>query len=642
MSVNDTSKSPMANAFAQAVPDVQPAGQQQQQPRQPQAQTQYVPPAQPVYEAQRPGTFSFRKLGNLSQQPMSRSPAAEVLTNLYKALTELYEKSADKTMKIELIPIDFNSTVELNVSVLVVTVQNAQCPQWGVGYHVLIIEGSIEPQAPRIEQIMNVTVEILRTVADANDPTMRNYIRNLLQRKFPNKPLHYADACVVPRDFNVADATIVHSLAANALFACHTEMEVSQKDFIDMNLANAEQDSGLTVRTTFGNAQITNALGQPVRSDIKIDFAAGPLNNQITPVTGGMDRVSSIARISGFMDLVWYPVENVANPYQQQQSVLTTQRYAARFVITALESSQLLTIPAQLLALIPSLSLSEGNKWINAFRNKNFGSEVDMHDIGAVNMEVNLDNNPSGVGTRVNTKLASFTPEQLSMLVKASIRPGMILSLDIPESGPDTNYNGVFGAAAGGNTNAEQDIIRAAVTLTNGEFNRHWQNGMRVFTSDVNRVHMGYYTDHTGVRKDIRDIDHLAVLNLIGEKDPTIIKDWSDTNVKDTWPSEMRLAGRKKIITALFSDVTITGFATRVTFSPEFRNALLQGARSAGLALRSIDPYTDMSNYERAVSSTAAASLISADASGMFNSFGNRQQAGYGNMGGNFVDRWQR
>lgn len=632
MAINDskTNNGSNGNVAQPAMATAFTAAQQQPQP-------QYQ---QPQPQAPRQGTFSFRNLGNLSQQPMSRSPAAEVLSNINKAMRDLYDKTTDSSMSIELIPVDYNSTTELNVSILIVAMQNKQYPQWGIGYHVLIIEGSIEQQAPRTESIMNVNVEIIRTVGDANDVTMRKYVRNLLQKKFGQVVLHYADACVVPRDFNVNDSALVHSLAANALFACHTEMETSQSGFIDLNLANAEQDSGLTVRTTFGNPQTNNALGQPVRSDIKIDFSAGPINQQNMPGNNTMERVSSIARISGFMDLVWYPVENNVNPYSVQQSALSTQRYAARFIITALESTQLLTIPAQLLALISALSLSENNKWINAFRSKNFSSDIDMHDIGAVNMEVNLLNDPSGVGERINTKLSSFTPIDLNNLAKATIRAGMILSLDVPESGPDTWYNGVFGAAAGGIATAENEIIKAAIQLTNGAFNRHWQTGMRVFTPDVNRVHMGYYTDASGIRKDIRDVDHLAVLNLIGKKDPSIIKDWSDTIVKDSWPSEMRLAGRKKIFSALFSDVVITGFATRVTFSPEFRNALLQGGLAAGLSLRSIDPYTDMASYERSVSSTAQASLISADPSGMFNAYGNRMQGNYGNMGGNFSGRW--
>ena len=623
MSVTDNNVNENATQMAAAFANTQ----RPQQPQQPQ-------------ETTRPSTpFSFRNLGNLSRSPMGRTPASEVLSKLHKALTDIYATASDsKAFEITLIPIDLNQTTELSVSVLVVALRSVANKNLGVAYHTLIVEGSIEQPAPRFEIINGINTEIIKTVGDANDPVLRAVVANYIQRNFSQSNMHYADACVVPREFNVNDPQMVHSLAANALFATNSELEVAQKDFADLNLMNAQQDSNLTVRTTFGNPQILNAVGQPVRSDIQIEFAAAPITNQQQRQQQSVERVSNIARISGFMDLMWFPAEVMQNAYYQQPQN-NFQRYAARFVVTALESTQLLTVSAQLLALVPALSLREGNKWVQAFRRQSFSNAVDMHDIGAVGIEVNFENNANGVGSRIDTKAESFKPEHYHKLVSAVVRQGLMLSLDIPECGPDTWYNGIFGAVAQGQQNAISAVIKAANTLTNNAFSRHFPVGAKICDDELNRIHLGSYSDGSGVRKDIRDIDYLAVMNLVGEKDPQVIKDWSDSYLKTNYPLDLRLAGRKRIISGVFSDVVFTGFATRVTFSPEFTNALTKGCQECGLMLKNIDSYADTGSFERATPSFGAASLMSADPSGLYRSgygggqVGNQQQ-------GRFVNRW--
>lgn len=581
--------------------------------------------------------FSFRNMSSLSRAPMGRTPASEILMKLHKAMAEVYSEAADsKTFEFTLIPIDMNMTTELSVSVLVLCLRLRDQPDTGVAYHTLIIEGSVDQPVPRYEVINGVNTEIIRTVGEANDATLRQVVANYVGKHFPQSKQLYVDACVVPRDLTL-DQQSVYKLAANAMFAASSELEIQQFGFEDLNLLHAERDSNLSVRTTFSNPQITNAVGQPVRSDIEILFSAAPLNQPQQGQQQAVERVSSIAKVSGFMDLVWHPAEVQQTSYLVQQPT-SYQRYAARFVITALESTQLLTIGAQLLALIPAFSLRSGDKWVQAFRRSSFSNAIDLHDIGAVGIEVNFENNQNGVGSRIDTKSDSFKPEHFHKLVASTIQRGMILSLDVPECGPDTWYNGVFGAAAAGNPEANNAIINAANQLTGGTFGSYFPPGGRIAMDEQNRIHLGSYVDSTGVRKDIRDIDYLAIMNLVGEKDPQVVRDWSDSFSKSNYPLELRLAGRKRIISAIFNDVNITGYATRVTFTAEFINALMKGCEASGLALRMVDSYADMGSFERATNSFIGASMISNDSSGLFNrSYGAPSQ----NFGGSrFVNRW--
>lgn len=591
----NANQSTMGSAFAQA--------SQQQQAQQPQG-----------------GGFSFRNMNGMQRNAMSRNQASEVLSKLSKAVGEVLKENVDQSFETTLIPIDMNSTVSLGVSVLVVALRDKTQLDLGVAFHTLILEASADAPTPRFDNINGQNVEILRVTGDADDKILADAVIEALGKQFPNTRVLNAGSCVVPRDFNMADQNAIFRLTANAAFADSSELETSAPGFVDLNLANAERDANLTVRTTFGNPETLDAVQQPVRSDIVIDFSAAPVN-QTANQQQAVERVSQIATVRGFMDLVWDPIQAAANPYQpygaQQQSY---QRYAVRFVMTTMESQSLLTIPAQLLALMPALSLRENNAWIQAFRPTAIaGNEFDMHDIGAIGIECNFENNPAGYGIRVDTKKDSFKPEHLGLLVTAAIRPGLILSLDVSECGPDTSHNGVFAAAAENNARANEAIINAANHLTNGLFAKYFPANGRVANDEYNRIHMGHYEDRQGIKRDLRNVDHLAILNMIGEKDPAVARDWSDTFARTNFPLNQRLAARKRILMGLFNNVVITGFARRVTFEPAFIEALVKGSQEAGLVVRAVSPYTDSGNYERAISPFASQSLMSNESTGLFN-----------------------
>jgi hypothetical protein len=578
-------------------------------------------------QTRRESGFSFRNMGSMSRLAMGRTPASEVLSKMNKALGDVLKENIDQSFETTLIPIDMNNTMSLGVSALVLVIRDKMKLDLGAAYHTLILEGSAEAPAPRFENIGGQNVEIVRVTGDADDQIMFKEVQETVAKQFPQSRLMEAGSCVVPRDFNLADANMVHRLAANAAFAASSELETSNPAFQDLNLANAEKDASLVVRTTFNNPQTVDPVGLPIRSDVVIDFQAAPISQQSNQQQA-VERVSQVAQVTGFVDLVWDPAVPQPNPYMMA-APQSYQRYLARFVMTSLESTSLLTIPAQLLALMPALSLRENNLWVQAFRSPQFGSDVDLHDIGAVGIEANFVNDPSGYGPRIDTKADSFKPEHLHKLVASTVRPGLILSLDVPECGPQTWYNRVFAAAAGGNANANAAIINAANVLTNGAFGKYFPSNGKVAVDENNRIHMGYYTDRNGIRKDIRDIDYLAVLNLVGEKDPAVAREWSDTFQRVNYPLAQRLAARKRILTGLVSEVQITGFACRVTFEVEFVDALARACVDAGLVIRAVTPFGDLTGYERATAQFAGQTLMSGEATGIFNR-GNFGQAASG------------
>jgi hypothetical protein len=587
-------------------------------------------------EQQKGGTFSFRNMGGFTKQAMGRSPQSELLSKLVNALTEVY-KGINQSYEYTLLPIDMNDTRSLTVSVLVLAMRE-KADAKTVAFHTLILEGSTEQPAPRFENINGQNVEIMRTVGEAYDDEMRKVVSEKVAATFPQAQQLPVEACVVPRDFALSDSNALYRLAANAAFATSSELEQSRTGFQDINLANAEKDSSLTVRPTFNNTQTVNAVNQPLRSDVQIDVTAGAANQSNN--AQGNERVAQLAKLTGFIDLVWAPAEpqnTTFMGYGQQQSPQSFQKYAARFVLTSLESQSALTIAAQAFALVPALTMRENNLWAGAFRPTGFG-EASMHDIGGVGIEANFENNPSGVGTRIDTRADNFKPEHLVKLIGATIKPGLILSIDVAECGPETWYNSVFAAAAAGNPNANKALYNAFQTLSNGNFGKHFQGNNRIVVDEDNRIHLGYYTDKNGVRKDLREIDYLAVVNMVGEKDPNVIRQWSDTFFP-TAPLPVRLANRKRILMALLSDVVFTGYARRVTFEGAAIDALAKAVQETGVSFKTISPFADTGSFERSSGSNLGSTLMSSDSTGLFNRGGFNSQTTFG-ANRAFGSRW--
>ncbi len=590
--------------------------------------------------ARRTGTFSFVDIGSLARAPMGRNPQGEVLAKLAKALDESYEQ-VKKDHVVTVLPIDRNNQIKLTFSVIVIAIQQAGRKD-KAAFHTLILEGSSEPLAPRFENFNGQNIEIMKVASDAWDDVLLNVVIDELRRTLPKVDLLNAGACVVPREFNAEDHDLVYKLAANAFLADFTELTQSAPGFVDLNLANAEKDSSLQVRPAFGRTEVYDSVGLPIRADVQVDLlAVQQMRHNDPSINNGLDRQSLVSTVNGFMDLIWDPMVQNTNmmymaPGQQQ---MMTQKYLPRLIITQLDPVRLLTIPAQLLALVSAVLLREDNAWVGAFKPRAVsGKEVDMHDIGGVGIEANLENNPQGVGTRINTKADSFRPEMLGQLIGMTMKPGLVMSMDIPECGAQSWYNDVFSAAATGTVRAQQAIIEAANKLTNNAFAQFFPSNGRVFIDDVNKVHLGYYTDRAGIKRDLRDIDYLAVANLVGEKDPGMIREWSDTFLRTQYPLAQRLSARKRIISGLVTDPTFTGFARRVTFDHQFVDALVQGCRAVGLSIRNTGSFMDTGSFERATGSFFGQAVQGGAATGIFN----RDLGYFGNQGSNMFGGFNR
>lgn len=557
----------------------------------PQFQTPPPQQAQPTGQKKAWGFFSLP-----TSAGMSRTPASEVLTKAMKAIGEVFtnELRGDLPYIVDIIPVDNAKETRLTLSAVVVCARSKANPGLGVSYHTLLLEGSGEPIPDRVENINNRQVTISYFAADVFTKTYQETVMAIVQRAFPGKPVYGISGQVVPRSFNWEDKETLRVLAANASFPSLTDLEVRGPDFVDIDLTAFQKDANLQVRLNFNEADRVDYAGLPVRNNLSIELVATEMGKPAERGVGVQDRSKKVSSMGGYVDLMWAP-EQPQTGYGYGQAPQGPQhKFAARYVITNMENLLRMTLPAQLLALCTALCLSEGTSWYPYYTPRPVGAggkTVDFRNIGAINIEANLFNDPSGYGAPVDTKAASFTKLNLGALIQGSVRPGITVSLDVSDLGSDTWCNEAFAEAADGNPRAAISILEAANFLTGGIFAKHYTTNENPMVVNEDRVHLGHYPGTDGQRHDVRDIDHLAVLNLRGQDDPQAAQAFSDTFFRTEYPLAQRLDQRKKIISELLRDQAVfTGMARRVTPTQKFLIALATACREAGLDARLVSP----------------------------------------------------
>ena len=538
--------------------------------------------------------------GGLFGAPIAQTLGSEILVKLKDKLADIY-KNARQDMEVTLLPIDNKVVTALAFSVLLVCVRskngNSNKPN-PVAFHTLILEGTGQRLKKLVETINQNQVEIIRVTGNAFDAELQKHIVRKVKEAFPGAEHFMVDASVVPATFDIENAQHCQALALNASWACGTELQMQTPGFNDFNIATAPKDRSLIADISFKQGQVEDAVGNPVRSDIVVKFSSKKESQQrVTSVNAG-DREADISTVSGYMDLAWVGRQNQFNPMNpyaaMMQQQAQQQQYGARFVISDIKSNIAYTPSMLALMIATSFCLQDDNNWIQAYLPNHSVTGTDIRDVGALNIEANLEGNKeTGYGARIDTKSANFKLTELGELISSLVYPTVTISIDVPECGPQTWYLGFLAEAAAGNQDALQALRDGCDSLTNGIFSQRFGNG-QFFTDAGELVHLGTWVDN-GVKRDLRDIDYLAVANLMGDRNPAYIRDWSDTFFRSQYPLAQRLHARASMINSLtFDTADITGYAKRLNFSNHLMVTLVTSCIEAGLKLRVTTPLSGL------------------------------------------------
>lgn len=551
-------------------------------------QKQQTTAAQPSTPAAAPQRSFFD--GSLFGAPVSRSASSDYLSKIVKNLSESY-KNAHPDFEMRVFSIDRQNEASLYFSIVIVAGTMRSVPGL-VAVHVMLVEASNEKPRAIQTTVADQQIEILRVSSDAFDERLQKIAMDEMQKQYPGQRQVYVDGCVIPSEFNPEDLNACHSMALNAGTAVGTELMRSAKGFRDLNIATDARGLQTEIEITFGKNTYTDTLGMPMRSDVVINFAnRKPAQGDFRQSLNNGDRDLRVSQVSGFVDLLYAPQQQSNNIWGMNQQNMQ-QKFAPNLIITSLQTEMGYTPAMILLALVTAATANNNNNWVQAFRPTSVRANdksVDMSDLGAINIEGNLNGAPgTRYGEYQDLRAQNVRPEEINQLISGLVFPNLILSLDVPDCSSQTWYLSIFRDAFLGRVSAQKAIINAANELTNGEFGKIFQPTSPLFENTTgpegNRVHLGYWSDTAHNVRDIRDFDYLAVANLLGRNNPQYIADWTDTFFATNYPQALRINSRKKFIDEMSNFTAVyKGFATRVTMSGSFMAALVNGCTAAGL-----------------------------------------------------------
>lgn len=547
-------------------------------------------------EGQRQHFWSFHQQ-NVVNSPVAAGVGGEYYTKMRAKLSEIYKDIAEG-VDVTILALNRQNFPALKFSALVIACRMPNLSESVVAFHTLVLEATGDRLGSVMKQIDNMPVSINRVTSDAWDAILYKTAFDAVTTQFPNCQIFSADAMVIPGHVSSEkNPETVENIARNAALACVSVINAATDDFGQLNLAYMDRECRFVIDVAFGNHQVYDVTGAPQRSSVLINYSSQKKTNQSIAgleTVNVADNVARICELSGFVQPIWAPLDPQTGfgfqQYPQTGIPPATQKYAAEFVITSVQTPFATSPAAVLLALSSSLALVDNDAWIQAFLPKsNLGgrgqdNKVDITDIGALNIAANLagETNKGNFGTAVDVAGMKGDLMEINKYLVSLFRRGLAISMDCPEAGAQSWYLSVFAEAAQGNQAAYNQIYAAAQELTNNQFGNFFKQGEPMFTNIV-RVPLGHYVVGDQVQ-DIRNIDLTAIANLFAGN-PAMIHEYSGTFVERPGVSAARnLAIREGIIRdALNQQVTIDGYAARVTWSDKLILALSSAIAECGL-----------------------------------------------------------
>lgn len=525
--------------------------------------------------------------------PMGRFSTSENVVAVKDGITEMMEKHFDNQAELksfQIIAADKDKTDIGNVSCVIVVYERPNNGKMQYTFNTLLIEKTAPMLTSQSINIDGKNYEEIITTSDLyNNETVYRIVREIMRIKgiTSAEELHEAGCQIVPSEVDTSDEELIYNLTFNSVVACVSTMDDIQ-NIKDQQFSIADIDfsqENLTIAMDYNPGKVVNFTNEPVRSDLTLS-----LQSRAKKTANDMfDKVTPISRIDGYVDLMYSP------PAPAMQGQLPSWRhFIPRYVITRVDSEiNTNTIPLQLLSLAQTNILASNASWAGVFKPRHSSKGIDTKDIGAIGYEVAMGSDKNKF-KMVDTKANDFNfPEFLHTF----FHEAPVISMDIEECGELSWLNDVFLSAANGDPGAKEKIVQAANSLTNNGFsnqNTPWDTNTPICTFD-NRIHLGFYIDEAGERRDIRELDYLAIMNLAGKTDKGLVEVWEASYSQTNIPDVIRLEDRAKQIRNILSGVKFKSYANRINFSPAFLTRLLSACQYAGLIVQPQNVYQNVS-----------------------------------------------
>lgn len=551
---------------------------------------------------------SLSNIGRMNPTPIAMTGTAEALEVFRRDFVEAMPAKSDNNMlDCQVFPIDA-SVAGIPFSCIVVAGKKRGKEKLGIGYHTFLLAGSAEELRPREESYRGNRVTVVQVPGDGYDSKVRDVVKEVLGNAYPGENLYTADAEVIYGGFPTAkdDPQAIADCVKNSFAAIKTAIDRNDQDAPQLRLS-ADDDSYNSVHIQHRQNHIYDRGHLPVRADMIIDLVSR--ENRGRNSRDPIDQLvtgTRISRVGGYFDFVYAPADGASSrndlyARRGDRRSEECQLYALRFINTFTDTVDF-SPTTMMLAHATAHAVGESAEIMRAFEPNLSIGEDDMRNIGALAIEPNLQDLERGFGERWETKNASFTAAKRQALLRTTVRPGVIHSIDVPECGSSTWQHVDLMAAAQGSQKAMDRIYDACCVLTDGHFEDLYDRTEPILDSHVERIHGGYYTEgDRGMRLDLRDFDYLALLNMLRpekEDDLLLIQKWGMAAASND-DNTLSQSERYEIIRDFVPTAVITGFFQRYNWDTRFDEALIEAISRCKLSLNPTSSSRDGSDRYR-------------------------------------------
>lgn len=455
----------------------------------------------------------------------------------------------------------------------------------------ILIESTLGQLDPLTCQLGNATIEIPVVASDVPNNIWAQKVTNSVQTSVRATRVIDAGATVLHKECSADNEDAIASILYTATEAIALHLGLA-KALVEEPLCIANRlDKEIYSANVIYNPEPVHTLdGLPVRSDIQIVTTARKETGAARNVLNTDNQPVEFSRLNLFVD---FQYDDRAQ--MQYNQIPDTRRYYPTIVMTRAETSDSsLTLESLLLSISQVTLMSQMPGWIPVFVRR-LRPEESLRDIGAFGYELPGLTNPQAVGPAaagmkgalVNTKSTKFDATALAQLIQYAVHTDKtIYAMDVEECGDYTFATMAFALAGEGNNAANEALTQAANTLTGGAFNILLQKnnitGLRWVNNDKNRIHLGYFTDSRGEKRDLREPDYLTALTHFGASNMNYVIEWSRTFDASAASPEQRMASRWSMIQQMFPTAVLKGYARRFTLNPLALSLLQQACVQCG------------------------------------------------------------
>lgn len=524
-----------------------------------------------------------RPMGGVRSMAGRFSGAAprKLTTEIVKAYTEAFRKSAGDRpeFKFHL----FDAAVQ-NTALSAVIVSSRVDTGSGamlVAAHAIILASSSDRIPARTLQFNNQQIEIPSTPGDCFNETFENKMLALVQSAYPGAEVKSAAASVLHSDVKPDDEPRVQRAWSYAAEAVGSTLDALTGGQLREVFTVGLFDRTDTVIARIESNSSVESAGIPVRSDLAVAVIGQSQGS--TDVFSRKEEPLTI--LDAYVDLSY------VEPEQPEYNQRPDNRHYTPVVYITKMSGELgcESLEFRLLALHSATILSTNMAWAAPFRpriGRRIGN-IAVRDLAGICYDLpELVGGEAGV--KMDTTSNDFKDADFADLLIKNVKDEVFFHMHVEESGEMTWLDSVFYAAACRDPNAKQTIINAADRLTLGAFSRLWNPAHEIASDLDQRIPLGYFTDSaSGIKRDLREIGYLELLNILGATDVLLVQDFDRMMQNKNIPMEVRYKRHLEMYDRVLEhNYELKGSALAIRLSSDFLVTLGDAFIECGFIVR--------------------------------------------------------